>query len=410
MHWFEDYLRDRAQYVSIGGVSSDIKAIIDGTFQGSIGGPWCFLIIINDIVILGRQLGCTLFIYADDTCLRVDLTGDIEKDQKKLDEIMKKIVRYMNSQRLKFNFGKTEFVVTSPARHADYKDLKLVFDGQVIKQKQHARLLGLQVSWNLTHDWYLFQKPDNLLASLKKRLYVLERLQHSCPKKCLKNLAHGLIFSKLTFGIQYWSHPMRTDVWNQIKVLINRAARVVLKIKPLQMHVLDMYKVLDWLPLDALAVYHDLSLFWSMKHYRTPANLGQKLESAGERFERENVRYVESERGGMERVVTRSLTQQSINRSQENDSRNALRAGSFIPRMVRKFNDLPQEERMLPDLGSQTEEERWAEHKLNLRNKCQWERLGRPDTWPENREEALLDRGNEIYGLGPDSSDSEPAP
>ena len=98
--------------------------------------------------------------------------------------------------------------------------------------------------------------------------------------------------------------------------------------------------------------------------------MGQKLESTSEKFERENVRYVESERGGMERVVTRSLTQQSINRSQANDSRNALRAGSFIPRMVRKFNDLPLDEKVLPNLGTQTEEERWAEHKRNLRNKC----------------------------------------
>ena len=35
MRWFEDYLKDRSQYVSIGGVSSEIRKIIDGTFQGS---------------------------------------------------------------------------------------------------------------------------------------------------------------------------------------------------------------------------------------------------------------------------------------------------------------------------------------------------------------------------------------
>ena len=47
--WIKDYLKDRAQYVSIGGTRSQIRKILDGTFQGSIGGPWCFLIMINDV-------------------------------------------------------------------------------------------------------------------------------------------------------------------------------------------------------------------------------------------------------------------------------------------------------------------------------------------------------------------------
>ena len=126
--WFEDYLKDRAQYVSIGGTPSDIKSIVDGTFQGSLGGPNCFLIVINDIVILGKQQGYTIYIYADDTCLRVDLTGDHDVDQAKLDKIMKDVVEYMNSQKLKFNFAKTEFVVTAPSRHKNYSRLKLTFD------------------------------------------------------------------------------------------------------------------------------------------------------------------------------------------------------------------------------------------------------------------------------------------
>ena len=104
MAWFKDYLTDRAQYVSSCGTRSEIVKILDGCFQGSLGGPWCFLIIINDIVILGRRGGYTIYIYADDNCLRVDLSGDIRQDQAKLDEIMKDIVQYMNSQKLKFNF------------------------------------------------------------------------------------------------------------------------------------------------------------------------------------------------------------------------------------------------------------------------------------------------------------------
>ena len=70
--------------------------------------------------------------YTDESCLRMDLSGDMEADQKLLDEIMKVVVKYMNSQKLKFNFGKSEFVIASLKGHADYKDLVLNFSGNFI--------------------------------------------------------------------------------------------------------------------------------------------------------------------------------------------------------------------------------------------------------------------------------------
>ena len=107
MRWFRDYLKDRAQFVSVGGTRSEIKRILDGTFQGSIGGPQLFLIMINDICVICKAGHFVIFIYADDTCLRVNLTGDIEKDQAELDKILKEIVRYMDATKLKFNFSKS---------------------------------------------------------------------------------------------------------------------------------------------------------------------------------------------------------------------------------------------------------------------------------------------------------------
>ena len=204
-----DYLKDRAQFVSVGGTRSQIKKILDGTIQGSIGGPWCFLLMINDVVVLCKAGHYVIFIYADDTCLRVSLTGDIEKDQENLNKIMKEIVSYMNATKLKFNFKKSEFVVCAPKRHKDYSDLVLNLNGSKVNQQLHARLLGLQISWDLTHTWYVSEMKDNLIASLNQRLFVLRQLAPLCPKKCVKNLAHGLIYSKLIFGIQYWSAKNR---------------------------------------------------------------------------------------------------------------------------------------------------------------------------------------------------------
>ena len=420
MDWFKDYLGDRAQYVSVGGTRSDIIRIMDGCFQGSLGGPWCYLLIINDIVIVGYRGGFTVYIYADDNCLRISLSGNIAEDQAKLDNAMREIVLYMNSQKLKFNFKKTEWIVAAPKRHDDYKDLVLNFDGEVVKQQLHARLLGLQVSWDLSHVWYIAGMKDNLLASLSQRLYALRKLANKCPKKCLKNLAHGLIFSKISFGLQYWSQPMPVALWNKLEVILNHTARAVLRIKPLHMHVKDCYRVLSWHTLKSLKSYHELLLFWSIKAWKKPRNLSIMFESHQERLARldptqrpgEQETWVPSDRGGYERVVTRSITQQSINRTQENESRNDLRHESFVPRMVRRFNTLAPEYRQLPTENingrpARSEEEQFAKLKLMLRELCLREELGDPLNWP-SKEEAMLDRGNEIYGgLNMDSTDEE---
>ena len=109
-------------------------------------------------------------------------------------------------------------------------------------------------------------------------------------------------------------------------------------------------------------------------------------------------------------MVTRSITQQNIQRSQENASRNSQRAESFVPRMVKKFNSLDQEYKQLPAVvmhGRQdTDEERFDALKLKLKQMCMWEELGFPGTWPEDLQAALLDSGNES---STDEDENEPA-
>ena len=83
--YFTSYLSGRTQYVSRG-VKSDILAVIWGVVQGSILGPIIFLLVINNIAIIGDIND----VYADDTCIHLSLSGiktmiwDKDRDQTKL--------------------------------------------------------------------------------------------------------------------------------------------------------------------------------------------------------------------------------------------------------------------------------------------------------------------------------------
>ena len=157
------------------------------------------------------------------------------------------------------------------------------------------------------------------------------------------------------------------------------------------MHVRDLSRVLDWLPANESRDFATLNLFWSIKHYE--------------------IQYMDLNES---RRVTRSITQNSINRTPDNDSRQSLCAASFVPRMVKTFNELDQEFKSLPDSRDKygnplPREEKFKDLKCSLRRMVQWRALGPPTEWPADRNDAMLDRGDKIYGLGilSDTSDKD---
>ena len=63
--WFSSYLKNRAQFVSIGNVSSTIKELLTGVPQGSVLGPLSFYFYINDLHNSVRY--AKIYHFADDT-------------------------------------------------------------------------------------------------------------------------------------------------------------------------------------------------------------------------------------------------------------------------------------------------------------------------------------------------------
>ena len=110
LKWFESYLNERKQCVSIGNTISDVKTLTCGVPQGSILGPLLFLLYINDINKSSNLLKFLLF--ADDTCLSYSFKPNA-KTETTINEELQKVTEWLVTNRLFLNVDKSNYLFFS---------------------------------------------------------------------------------------------------------------------------------------------------------------------------------------------------------------------------------------------------------------------------------------------------------
>jgi hypothetical protein len=109
LKWFDSYLSNRFQYVSIGSSASSLLRIKIGVPQGSILGPLLFIIYINDLLKASSMLN---FLFADDTTL-LSSHNDLDFLIDFVNNEFQKIVHYFRAHKLSIHPAKTKFILFS---------------------------------------------------------------------------------------------------------------------------------------------------------------------------------------------------------------------------------------------------------------------------------------------------------
>ena len=124
--WFESYLKDRKQYVSINGYSSKHLSISPCVPQGSVLGPLLFLIYINDLRTAIKH--CKVHHFSDDTNL-LHIIDSIKKLNKTVNSDFRNLTNWLNANKISLNVSKTELILLRPKRKKKKKNL----DNQISK-------------------------------------------------------------------------------------------------------------------------------------------------------------------------------------------------------------------------------------------------------------------------------------
>lgn len=141
IRWVENYLSDKTQKVVLGGYSLTLRSTNSGVLQGSVLGPFLFLLYINDI---STHLDNTVIrLFADDTSLYIIVDNDILTSANSLTHDLGKIKQWSDMWAVEFNPNKTDNLDFG-RRSVSHSKVKFVTDGPAVENIETHTNLGIK--------------------------------------------------------------------------------------------------------------------------------------------------------------------------------------------------------------------------------------------------------------------------
>ncbi len=220
LKWFESYLSDRYQKVTVLGATSQPVHVLSGVPQGSILGPLLFLIYVNDLP--KATTSSSVALYADDTkCFHgIKTSDDVIDLQRDLD----KICEWCDVWRMDLNQSKCSHLritrnVKSTETSYHLMDTPV---NNVPAQKDLGILITPDLKWNL-HDSKMSAKANKLLGFVKRSCHDIH------DPRVRAALYNNLVKSQLAYSSQVWA-PQTVSLILNIERIQRRATKFILSL------------------------------------------------------------------------------------------------------------------------------------------------------------------------------------
>ena len=173
LQWFGNYLSNRQQLVKANGnVFSNLQQVKTGVPQGSILGPFLFVVYVNDLIYSMRAHNSEITLYADDTVL-YSAANNVYASSAELKLCLYELYEWCNVNRLSINWSKTKQMVVSRDCLDDVNIPVLKIDGESISNVSFYNYLGVIVDNKLQFNNFL----DSKYNKVNQRVYQLGKLR-----------------------------------------------------------------------------------------------------------------------------------------------------------------------------------------------------------------------------------------
>ena len=253
--WFDNYLSDRFNYVSIDHATSPFLQIQCGVPQGSILGPILFLLYINDLPQCSELFP---IIFADDT--NVFCSGrDVNDCMRIMNSELCKLNFWICSNKLSLNVDKSHFIVFSKSKTPTIPLLSV--DGKEINRVNSIKFLGVFIDDRLSWDCHV----RHIRGKISRSIGVLSRSKHLLSAATLKTLYYAFIQPYLSYCIDVWGQ-CNESLFQSVFRLQKKAIRLI-TFSNRNAHTTTLFKSLEILTLRNIYIA-SIAVFMFKYHLR----------------------------------------------------------------------------------------------------------------------------------------------
>ena len=280
LSWLESYLSDRSQSVIIGECRSKLAVLEQGVPQGSILGPFLFTLYITPLGRICREFGISIQSYADDQQNYVSFKPNQlqAKDisTRSLEECIHNIRKWMQTNKLKLNDDKSEFIVFgTPQQLSKVSDMEICIGCDTIKAAESVRNLGYYMDQHLLKTQCTLTKLSSCLYLLLK---TIARIRHLIDEGTCKMIVQALVISKLDYGNSLLLGSAEYEL-DKLQKIQNLSCWFICNLSKYD-HVTDHMKELHWLRIRERITYKVARLAFHCYTDMAPAYLREILPSS----------------------------------------------------------------------------------------------------------------------------------
>ena len=213
--FLENYIANREQSVVVNNNNSSFRYTTAGVPQGSVLGPFLFLIYINDIA---ENLISLARLFADDTSLLYS-SKRINDIEMVINADLDKIYVWSQKWIVSFNPSKTDVLVIS---NRPTSDLDLRFGNKRLNSTQCHKHLG--VTFNSEGKWS--DHVNNICTSALTQVNVLRKLKYILSRSALNKIYLTFILPLLEYACELWDGCNESES-EQLDKIQYQASRIV---------------------------------------------------------------------------------------------------------------------------------------------------------------------------------------
>ena len=198
------YLNNRKQKVVVNNCSSEYLNVISGVPQGSVLGPFLFLVYVNDLYC---NVPAFSVLYADDTTFLCS-NRDFSVAQELLQISVNESKQWFSSNELVVNEDKTEFIYFS------------LSDRSLNDDASHVKLLGIYLDDNLSWETHI----SYVIKRLSRVIFLMRKLKTCVSTEVLITVYYGLFHSVIMYGLRLWGYAPQSS---KIFIWQKKALRII---------------------------------------------------------------------------------------------------------------------------------------------------------------------------------------